>query len=909
MDMDHEVLDGFIIESREHLNAVEDELLQLEKKKDNQKEDSINTIFRGIHTIKGGAGFLGIDKVNSLSHVMETLLSMARSHEITPDEKVVDSLLEGVDILRAMLDNITNQHTVDISAITLKLENLIKNKASLEVQTDLKTEVPLIAASGKASPFTISEFQQKQLKTGNYSLYLLRFDLNHLRKTSNKSPIALINEILVLGDILDARLDVPIDNISRSLKDVPLLYEVLFASQLTAQQIMPVLGLDKDHIEEASTKPTATPTPVSQPQPSPQESTVSTEEPPVSLLPEQIPDTTEEKMVSQRESEPGEISSPTLEKSSTVRINVDLLDRLMNLAGELVLVRNQQLNNLDNSNPILKSITQRLDIVTTEMQELIMLTRMQPIGTILGKYPRFVRELSRKLEKSIELNIIGSEVELDRTILESLSDPLTHIIRNCCDHGIESPDQRKKNKKPETGTIYIRVFHEAGQVNIEIRDDGQGIELAKIKKKAIEKGIFSEDELSRMNQKELFMLLTHPGFSTAEKVSEVSGRGVGLDVVKSNIEKLNGSIDIKSTTGKGTTLMLKLPLTLAIIPSLIVRVGNDRFAIPQVNLEELVALYDEDAWTRIECAEERELFRLRDRLLPLVRLDEVLAHPSTFTLDTRTEITERHRKLRESLLVTFSKKDGYKLIPESSRTLSFAVLKVGKERFGLIIDKVLGTEEIVVKPMHSILRLLKCYAGATVMGDGQVALILDVEGIANHSGILSDFERDLEIRKAEKEKKDALQAAIEKLLLFKSGKTEQFALNVQKIRRIEEIKTSNIECIGDKEFITISGVSTPIIRLHYHFSVSKIVEREHMFLLIPKESPKPCGILVSELVDILETPVQLNVDSFKEEGLLGSAIIHGKMTLFPNLEWLANHVDHPRQIPQASHHPKEGNHD
>lgn len=856
MDGDKEILDGFVVESREHLNVVEDELLQLEKQEGLPDDESVNKIFRGVHTIKGGAGFLGLEKINSLSHVMETLLSMVRSHELSPDAKVINALLGGVDLLRAMLDNVEHQQEADISAVSRRLNNLISRRVSKEVRSDLKKEVSLTGIDGQESGFTINEFQLKQIKAESKWLYSVKYDLNELRKTKKKSPLSVIGELEVIGDIVDGRLEIPLEDFSQSFKDVPLVYDVLYVSRLGPEKLMPVLGLDEKRLKVIFRG--------------------EAEEPEI-----------EDVEVEDKDAETVEIPRTILGKTETVRINVDLLERLMNLAGELVLVRNQQLNNLALFGPELKPITQRLDLVTTEMQELIMLTRMQPIGTILGKFPRYVRELSRKMGKQVDLSITGSEVELDRTILESLTDPLTHIIRNSCDHGIESPEERKKAGKPETGAISIQVSHEAGQINIRISDDGRGIDTQKIKKNALAKGICTEDELAHMDRKALFGVLMRPGFSTAEQISDISGRGVGLDVVKSNIEKLNGNLELISTTGKGATLNLKLPLTLAIIPCLIVRVGEERFAIPQVNLEELVSLYDEEALTGIECAEERELFRLRDRLLPLVRLSEVLANPVPFTLEVRSEITERRRKEREEIAAKIRQSDaGIWSVDEADRTLSFAALKVGRERFGLIIDKVLGTEEIVVKPMHSVLRPLKCYAGATVMGDGRVAMILDVEGVAGHAGILGDFELEAELKKEEAKKAAAEgEEDIQKLLLFKSGEVERFALAVQRIRRIEEIQTSAIEIVGEKEFVTISGVSTPIIRLHHLLSVSRNVEKENMYLLIPKNG-KNFGILVSELVDILESTVHLNVESFKEDGLLGTAIVSGKMTLFPDLDWV-----------------------
>lgn len=893
MEMDKEILDGFIIESREHLNVVEDELLQLEKQRGSPEGDSINKIFRGIHTIKGSAGFLGFENINSLSHVMETLLSMMRAGEIIPNATIIDILLESVDILRSMVDNVDNQHKMDISILVKKLDDLINGQVSNEVRDDLHTMIALTDINGKSTNFRISEFQLKQIINSNQNLFLIEYDLNELRRTRNKSPLTVIRELLVLGNIVDGRLETPIDDFSHSLKDVPLSYFVLFESELNIGQLKPVLDIEriiqidigsKGNIEKTVEPMKKIEAPVWEP---PIESQPKTDD-----LPE-IKETNSQVLPveGKSETETNESQQTAQEKSNTVRINIDLLDRLMNLAGELVLVRNQQLNNIDRSNPLLKSITQRLDIVTSQLQELIMLTRMQPIGTILGKYPRFVRELSKKLGKSIELRITGSEVELDRTILENLSDPLTHIIRNSCDHGIETPEERKKAGKSPTGNIEIGIFHEAGQINIEISDDGRGIDSDKIKKKALEKGLRTEDELARMTRKELYSILMQPGFSTAEKISDVSGRGVGLDVVRSNIEKLNGSMELKSTPGKNAIITCKLPLTLAIIPCLIVQVGNDRFAIPQVNLEELVALYDEDAFTRIECAEEREIFRLRDHLLPLVRLEEILANPIPFTMKTRAEITERHRKKRDKLLEQFHQKDGSKIVTVGERTISFAVLKIGRERFGLIIDKVLGTEEIVVKPMHSVLRPLTCYAGATVMGDGRVALILDVEGIAEHSGILSDFDKDSELRNIEKQLQDEKQILVKKILIFKSGKMEQFALDIREVYRIEEIRRDDIEMVGEKEFITITGLSTPIIRLHNHYRVSPNIEKENLFLIIPRKSKHSYGLLISELVDIIEVPVQLDKKSLVEQGILGSSIILGKMTLFPDLEWLSENMD------------------
>jgi two-component system chemotaxis sensor kinase CheA len=560
---------------------------------------------------------------------------------------------------------------------------------------------------------------------------------------------------------------------------------------------------------------------------------------------------------------------------NTVRIQVGILDKLMVLAGELVLVRNRHLRAVDETDPVARSVSQQLDMVTSELQETIIRTRMQPIGKIFGKFPRIVRELEKKLDKQIQLEVSGSEAELDKTILESLVDPLNHIIRNCCSHGLESSEERAKAGKPKAGRIIVKAYHEAGRVSIEIRDDGRGIDPALIREKVFEKGLKTEGELDMMGEREILHLITLPGFSTVDKVSEVFGRGVGMDVVRTAIEKLGGTLELDSAVGEGTTIHLRLPLTLAIIPCLIVSVGGERYAIPQNSLEELVCLYDEDVKTKMECADDQEVFRLRDRILPMIRLSEVLGRPMPFSREVRAEITEKHRhglggEPQDQNDPELEKGE------EFLDSLSFVVLKAGAGRFGLIVDHILGTEEIVVKPMHSAVKSLAIYSGATIMGDGQATLILDVEGIARHAGVIVEGRPEGAPEEAEALKEEDRQS----VLLFKYGKKEQFALSLTLVRRIEPVVMSSVEKIGEREYITIDGTSTRILRLDQALNVSPIAERKEMFLILPRHIRQPVALLVSELIDVEETPVELNVDSYVQEGVLGTAIIRDSMTLF-----------------------------
>lgn len=502
------------------------------------------------------------------------------------------------------------------------------------------------------------------------------------------------------------------------------------------------------------------------------------------------------------------------ESSDTVRISVEVLDQLMAAAGELVLIRNQEKLNTDISDPAARNISQRLDIVTTEIQEAILQTRMQPMGLVFGKFTRLVRDLAKEFNKNIKINFKGNSIEIDKSILESLPEPLTGIIRNCCEHGIELPDQRKKAGKPESGIIEVLAFKQEGQIIISIKDDGKGIDP-----------------------------------DTMETINSSMDPGKGLYLAAKSIEQLNGTIAIESDLQKGTEIHLRLPLTLAIIPCLMVVAGDFRYAIPQISLEELVCLYDEDVYNKIEQAGDQNIYRLREHLLPMVSLPDVLEQKPP------------------------SKPKGI--------SLTFAVVKMGAMRFGLIVDQVIGTEEVVVKPMHPFVSNIGIYSGTSIMGDGRVALILDVEGIARHSKIHFNI--------TDKDKEKNLETDIHETtaaLIFKIGKDEQFALPLSLIRRVEQISVLDIEVVGDKEFITINNKSTRIISTDRLLNISACIKKEKMLLIIPKNTKNPVGFLISEIIDTARVPTRLNVESHMEDGLKGTALVKGKMTLFPDISRL-----------------------
>jgi len=520
-----------------------------------------------------------------------------------------------------------------------------------------------------------------------------------------------------------------------------------------------------------------------------------------------------------------------------IRVDVKLLDHLMNLAGELVLARNRlvQLAN-QKVDPELMQATQTLSLVTTEMQEAIMKTRMQPIGNVFNKFPRIVRDLARSTGKKVNLHIEGADTELDRSIIEAIKDPLTHLVRNSIDHGIEPPDERAQVGKPPVGTLVMRAYHEGGQVIIEIEDDGRGIDIEKVKKKAVEKGLVTPEEAERMSDHEALNLIFRPGFSTAEKVTNISGRGVGMDVVKTNIERLGGSIEIRSVKGSGTTVRIKIPLTLAIVPALIVVSGGERYAIPQVNLKELVNIESEEEIHKIGYS---EFYRLRGNIIPIVRLSRVLGR-------------------------------------EDGQARSLAILTSGTMEFGLLVDEIRDSEEIVVKPLDRLLKGIPIYAGATIMGDGKVALILDVVGLSRHVGFRAE-----EAQKAlEEEKKRVSTQETHFVLLFNVNPAEQFAIPLSLVSRLDKIKAEALEYVGGKEVVQYKGRSVPVIRLENYLPIQPLPEQEEYNLLLFEEGGKTVAILVSQILDSIETDLELQEDIYKTEGILGNRIINGKTTIF-----------------------------
>ena len=521
----------------------------------------------------------------------------------------------------------------------------------------------------------------------------------------------------------------------------------------------------------------------------------------------------------------------------TIRVSVGTLEHLMTMVSELVLTRNQLLELMrHHEDSEFKAPLQRLSSVTAELQEGVMRTRMQPIHSAWQKLPRIVRDLATELGKDIELEMYGSETELDRQVLELIKDPLTHMVRNSADHGLETPQERRAVGKPERGTIRLTAYHEGGYIIIGITDDGRGLDTEKIKAKAVANGLATEADIEKMSEAQIHRFIFAPGFSTAAKITSVSGRGVGMDVVRTNIEQIGGTVDVTSVRGEGLSFTVKIPLTLAIISALIVEAAGERFAIPQRSVVELVHARA-GSEHRIEHIKDAPVLRLRNKLLPLVQLDKLL------------NLASSDADLESAFI---------------------AVIQVGEPTFGIVVDGVVHTEEIVVKPLSTKLRHVPLFSGTTILGDGSVILILDPNGIARAIGTAVTSREAAEKPTPEAHRADELTS----LLVFRAGSPEPKAVPLSLVTRLEEVDGRRIELSNGRHMVQYRGQLMPLVPINDEV---RIKGEGTQPLVVFSDSGRSMGLVVDEIVDIVEDRLDIAVASDRP-GVLGSALIKGRAT-------------------------------
>lgn len=744
------VIAEYLAECDEILQRVANSLRLVEKNE--WTADTVDSIYRDIHTLKGSAQLFGYLCIGDIGHAMETSLDPVRREKRAPSALHLEALFRGLD-------------AVERAAAAIRRGE--DPQAGPEQNSLIASLVAAISPADKIS-----------------------------------AELSLGRESAPLGPELKARthIDSPVQKVAAS-RPLPAAATAAPAHQTPTPSVPAPVA--------AASAPAATPHPAA----------------------------------SFSNAPSGENKTGDGESNSSIRVPVSVLDKLMLLMGEMVLVRNQVLQYANRTDDLeFLNLSQRLDVVTSELQGEVMKTRMQPIGNVLSKFHRVVRDLSRDLGKKIDLQLSGMETELDKTLLEAVKDPIMHIVRNSCDHGLETPDVRSAAGKPETGSIHVRSFHEGGQVIVEISDDGRGLNREKLTAKALEKGLITPERAASLSEREAYNLIFAPGFSTAAQVTNVSGRGVGMDVVKSNIEGIGGMVDLSSRLGNGTTTRLKIPLTLAIVPAMIVRCREERFAIPQVKLVELVRVEKNVGENQIELLHGKPIYRLRGSLLPLLTLEEVLGMPANSAG------------------------------PEIAEVSNIVVLNAEGKLFGLIVDEVQDTAEVVVKPLTSFLKSLSIYSGATVLGDGSVALILDVMGIAQTQGLLTEASK---AAGAESASTGPRGAELQEFLLFRLHTPTKHAIPLNLVHRLEEISRDSVELSGGQRVVRYRNSLLPILALNdlLHYGVSgTTAEREMMSLIVLHKAGRFFGIEVDEILDVLNTAENMDEGVCDRPGLLGNIL-------------------------------------
>lgn len=877
-----EFIQGFIEEARVHVDVVEAELLKMDVKA--VDSESINNIFRAVHSVKGTAGFFNLTGIVELSHSMENIFGEFRAGKKQINEGMVDILLSANDCLKSMVENVMESENTDISGIKGRLSDIF---SSGRAEPQGKKEVAAGINTESLKDVTISDAQKDKLnddiKHGS-SLYSVRLELNGDLLDKGLNPVQFSGSIRTIGSIIKCSAD-----FNGIYGEAAVAEDIIFTYMLTSV-------LEKDLLADALNIPQECITRV--------DWDIQASDAVVSAHEDRDASAgVEEPAHSQdvKAGEPGIEKNRSISVEDSVRVHVTLLNNLLNLASEMVLGRNQLLRAMENHRKAISGIEpilQNIDHITTEMQEKIMQTRMQPIANVFNKFPRIIRELSKKLGKEVELRLEGVDVELDKSIIEALGDPLTHLARNAADHGLELPADREKAGKSRTGTIVMKAYHEGGYVNIDVVDDGKGIDIEVIKKKALEKDLINKADAPSMSEQEVLQLLFKPGFSTAEKVTDVSGRGVGMDVVKTNIEKLGGSIEIFTLPGKGTTFRLLLPLTLAIISSLIVEVENQKFALPQVNLQEIVRIKPGDASRRIEYINNAEVLRLRGRLLPIVHLADVIGIKRSYVDPKTGEVMEERRKTlfdsRRAVnsgfdpgtaTVVNSRKEDY------TNILRILVIKIGSRRLGIAVNAIHESEEILVKPLPVHIKNCKCYSGVTILGDGKTVMILDPGGIIEKANL-----RFLEGQDEKKlsELSDEVERVREQqnLILFKCSGPETLAIDLSMVSRVEEISPEMIEKIGDREYIKFRGDTLRVIRPEDFLPINRQqTSRNKMYVIIPKLVNRKIGILIEAIHDTIQSSIHLKQDDICTKGLIGSTILSDRIVLLVNIYELFEKAD------------------
>ena len=870
-----DLLTEFLTETVESLENLDVEIVRLEQ---NPNDPALlSNIFRLVHTIKGTCGFIGLTRLESVAHAGENVLGNFRDgvQDVTPEAvSLIFAALDRIKEIVAALEETESEPAGDDRELIARLDAMYRlgkegggapaPTAAEETPVDAAPETVPKAAAPPAPPAEVgAPVGSLYERVGATSVIDAAIELMYSRVAADAefSPLFEgVDMVRLQGHTVEYVVKAfggPDDYFNDALQP--------FVAQLAANgftgthfnavcdslvSALTLLEVAPDCIDEALLTFSAI------------EGKFLSDAaaPDAPATPDVSAAVEEEAEEEPREDQPeGSHSREASVASQSIRVNVDLLENLMTMVSELVLTRNQLLQMVrKHEDSEFKVPLQRLNHVTTDLQEGVMKTRMQPIGNVWNKLPRIVRDIANDLGKKIDLKMIGADTELDRQVLEMVKDPLTHMIRNSGDHGLETPADRVAAGKSETGTIVLNAYHEGGHIIIEISDDGRGINVQKVKEKAIQNGIGSASEVESMSDQQVQQLIFKAGFSTAEKVTNVSGRGVGMDVVRTNIEKIGGQIELRSVEGKGSTFAIKIPLTLAIVSALIVRCGTERFAIPQLSVVELVRI-SRASNHRIEKINQTPVLRIRDRLLPLVSLTNLLELGTQDLLDTF------------NAPVPADGNAAAKAIEGDEDERFIIVAQVGAYSFGIVVSDVYDTEEIVVKPVAPILRDISVYSGNTILGDGSVIMILDPNGIAAATGEITVTNHGEgagdRVETARGDDRTAL-------LVFRAGSAEPKAVPLALVARLEEIDIKTIEISNGQPVVQYRDKLMPLLAVADDFE-RRTEGRQPVLVFTDRD--RSMGLMVDEILDIVEENLDIQI-STTIDGIIGSAVVAGKAT-------------------------------
>ncbi len=853
-----DLLNEFLTETTESLDVVDMELVKFEQ--DPNNSEILDNIFRLVHTIKGTCGFLGLPRLEALAHAAETLMGKFRDG-VPVTEDAVTLILGSLDRVKEIL------------------AELEANEAEPEGNDeDLIQQLDILAGIGEGAAGAAT------VESGSTSVATGIEDAPDSNDDGSGDQINIVQRELKAGEV-------SLDDLEKAFQEADGPDEDTSAPQINiVQRELKAGEVTLDDLEKAFQETDGPDDMGPPPIPDDFKSTNTESAAPVEKPAPAVVAVEKPKAAPKKPAQADAAKKEVSVKNQSIRVNVDTLETLMTMVSELVLTRNQLLEMVRrHSDSEFHVPLQRLSSVTAELQEGVMKTRMQPIGNAWQKLPRIVRDLANELDKKIELVMKGAETELDRQVLELIKDPLTHMVRNSADHGLETTQERIDAGKPELGKIILEAFHEGGHIIIQISEDGRGLNTERIKKKIIENGLATEAELDALPEEQIHRFIFRAGFSTAAEVTSVSGRGVGMDVVRTNIELIGGSVDVKSKAGEGSVFSIKIPLTLAIVSALIVESNGQRFAVPQLNVVELVRA-QAGSDHRIELINHTPLLRLRNKLLPLVKLAQILDLPEaevdSIVTDASNAITldQEAVVVDESDMATGSEPEAEPPASEEIESLStdkepetgeegfIIVTKVGEKTFGIVVDSVFDTEEIVVKPMSYRLRENNLFSGNTILGDGSVIMIVDPNGVANKiSG--ESFHQD-KSEDVESKSNTTMGNNVISILLFKAGSEEPKAVPLSLVTRLEEIEVASIERSNDRDLVQYRGKLMPLVYINPEHEVK---ENGRQPILVFTDDDHAMGLVVDEIVDIVDERLDIEVES-NNPGMVGSAVIRDVAT-------------------------------